>query len=744
MSEELTGYISHIIYRKPENNYTVFEFANGPDDIVCTGFLHGVDEGEDLIIRGEYVNHQVYGEQFRVDSYETKAPDDEESMIRYLGSGAIKGVGPSLAKKIVDRFKDDTFRIFEEEPERLSEIKGISEKKARDIAVLFMEKREMRRVLIYLQQYGITNNMALKIYKRYDLETYRIISQNPYRLVEDIEGIGFKTADSIAARTGIRKNSEQRIRSGIVYTLNRGIQDGNVYLPKDELIKNCAAILEVDEDEIWTHVMNLSMDKKLVIRSWDDTTAVYIGRYYYMELMAARKLRDLDITCFEDGSGVERRLSRIEKDLKIELETIQREAVKKAVMNGLTVITGGPGTGKTTIIKAIIRYFEDEDMSIVLAAPTGRAAKRMSEVTGYEAGTIQRLLHLRPASESGNDNSGYYYEKNEDDPIEADVVIIDEMSMVDIALFTALLKATLPGTRLIMVGDSDQLPSVGPGSVLKDLIDSGCFECVRLNRIFRQEEQSDIVINAHRINAGLDIKLDNKSKDFFFLERDDINPILKNIVLLIRDKLPGFLGEDSLDIQVLTPMRKGMLGVESLNPILQKYLNPPDENKKEKEYGDTVFREGDKVMQIKNDYQLTWVIRSKYGIEIDKGEGIFNGDTGTIVSIEDRFERLSVEYDGGRMVEYGFGNLDELELAYAITIHKSQGSQYPAIIMPVLNGPKLLFNRNLLYTGVTRASKCVVMIGSRKQIEHMIENVDETKRYTGLKERIKEIYSYDP
>ncbi|MCR4924564.1 MAG: ATP-dependent RecD-like DNA helicase [Lachnospiraceae bacterium] len=736
MSSEIKGYVSHIIYKNEDNSYIVFEFAEGPDVLVCTGFLKGIDEGENLILKGEYITHPIYGEQFKVESYEVKDPEDVDSILRYLGSGAIKGIGPSMAKKIVDRFELDTIRIIEEEPERLMEISGIGEKKARDIAEQFNEKRELRRAVLYLQKLGIVGNMALRIYKQYNSQIYSIIRDNPYRLVEDIEGIGFKRADEIASKTGISHNSDFRIRSGIIYTLNQGLSDGHVYIPREELITKAADILDLPCDLIWTQVKNLSMDKKIVIKEQSSVICVYLNRYYYTELMCAKLLHDIDIECEEDEKRVEKKIDLIEKELKLDLEDIQRKAVKTSVMKGITVITGGPGTGKTTIIRALIKLFEDDGLSIILAAPTGRAAKRMSEVTGYEAGTIQRLLHLRPS-----DIGGFYYEKNEDEPIEADVVIIDEMSMVDINLFSALLKALLPGTRLIMVGDTDQLPSVGPGAVLKDIIDSSCFECVRLNKIFRQEKQSDIVINAHLINEGKKIRLDNKSRDFFFMERSDVNIIMKNIVLLLRDKLPGYVDAKPYEIQVLTPMRKGVLGVENLNPILQKYLNPPSKEKEEKEKGDIVFREGDKVMQIKNDYQLTWEIRSRYGIVIDKGDGVFNGDMGIIKKIDNSFEIMTVEYDSSRLVDYQFSQLDELELAYAITVHKSQGSQYPAVIMPILNGPKLLFNRNLLYTGVTRASRCVTMLGSSEKVFDMINNIDENKRYTGLAERIREIYN---
>lgn len=733
--ETLSGYVEHIIYRNTENGYTVMEVAADGEEITCVGILRLIDEGEFIEASGEYVSHQVYGEQFSISRYEIKVPEDSRAIERYLGSGAIKGLGAALAGRIVKKFGDDTFRIIEEEPERLSEIKGISERKAREIAIQAMEKQDIRKAMIFLQQYGITNTLAVKIYDKYGMDTYRIIDENPYQLAEDIQGVGFKIADEIAAKVGIHTDSDYRIRSGILYTLLLATGEGHTFLPKEELLKRAETVLQVSQEYIENQLINLMMDKKVVIKQMDELTAVYAMSYYYLELNCAKMLHDLNITVDEKENDIELKLSRLEEKSDILLEGLQREAVIGAVQNGVFVITGGPGTGKTTTINMIIRYFMAEGMDILLAAPTGRAAKRMTETTGYEARTIHRLLEISGGTEQ---ESALTFERNESNPLEADVIIIDEMSMVDISLFSALLKAISVGTRLIMVGDIDQLPSVGPGAVLKDVIGSEVFSVIMLKKIFRQAGTSDIVVNAHRINQGEKLIMDNKSRDFFFLKRDDANVILKIIVRLVSEKLPKYVDATSYDIQVLTPMRKGLLGIERLNPILQEYLNPPSPKKREREYGEGLFREGDKVMQIRNNYQIEWEILSKYGIPIDKGLGVFNGDMGIITEINHYAETLTVEYDEHRQIVYSFKQLDELELAYAITIHKAQGSEYPAVVIPLLTGPRMLLNRNLLYTGVTRARKCVTLVGSEEMIQMMVENSEEQKRFTSLATRIRE------
>lgn len=731
--EKLAGYVEHIIYRNTDNGYTVLNLVSGEDEITCVGIFSTIAEGENIEATGDYTDHPTYGTQFKVVSFEEKAPEDQEAIERYLGSGAIKGIGLAMAARIVRRFKEDTFRIIEEEPERLAEVKGISERKAMEIASQVNEKRDLRQAMIFLQQFGITMNLAVKIYNKYGQEVYGILKENPYRLADDIEGVGFRTADDIAAKAGIRTDSDFRVRSGILYTLLQASGEGHTFLPQEELTAKTSELLGIDKDIIEKNYMDLSIERKIIMKQSGDQTQIYSASFYYMEANTATMLRELDIAYDVADAEIEQRIHNIEKQTGMQLDEHQVQAVKEAVRNGLLVITGGPGTGKTTTINTIIRYFEMEGMDIFLAAPTGRAAKRMSETTGFEARTIHRMLELNGGMEG---SAGF--ERNETNPLETDLVIIDEMSMVDITLMNSLLKAIAPGTRLILVGDINQLPSVGPGSVLKDIIQSEAFNVVMLTKIFRQASTSDIIVNAHKINRGEEVSLDNKSMDFFFLKRYEADIIINVVLQLVKQKMPKFVDATPYDIQVLTPMRKGLLGVERLNGILQQYLNPPDQSKREKEHGDMVFREGDKVMQTKNNYQLEWEICTKFGLTVDKGMGIFNGDMGIITEINDFAETMTVEFDEGRKVEYSYKLLDELELAYAITIHKSQGSEYPAVVIPLLNGPSMLMNRNLLYTAVTRARKCVTLVGNDTTFNQMIQNTSQQKRYSGLCDRIRE------
>ena len=803
------GFVSHIVYRNEENSYTVFELtltesadgtsagsdsgtrtgsdngnstgsspagsADQPDSselgdvMTCVGYPVSISEGESCVVEGEYTTHPVYGEQLRVRSYRMIAPENAQAMYRYLAAGSIKRIGPAMAARIIKMFGDDTLRVMEEEPEKLARVKGISLNIAREIGAQMEDKKDLRDAMIFLQKYGIGSAHASRIWQTYGMGLYEIMKTNPYRLAEDIRGIGFATADEIARRIGIRADSEYRIRSGLLYNLFMASGEGHSFLPRDILLKRTGELLRLPPDEVLLQMENLAIEGRLKIR-WrgeDRSEAeVYLTGVYRREQEIARMLLDLDARLrgsSKDKAGLrkmEDRISALEKEEKITLDPLQRKAVLEAASNAVLLISGGPGTGKTTTINTIIRFFKGEKLEVVLAAPTGRAARRMSEATGYPAMTIHRLLGVRSPEDSDPGEGGFpdagreysaggsagekqggfsYFERGKDNPIKADVVIIDEMSMVDMNLFHALLMAVPAGARLVMVGDVNQLPSVGPGCVLQDLIESGSFHTIMLRHIFRQASESDIVMNAHRILEGTSLPMDNKSRDFFFLERDQVPVIYKHTVQLIRQMLPGYVGCRPEDIQVLTPMRRGNLGVARLNEVLQSVLNPPAAGKREHEDHDTVFREGDKVMQTRNNYSIEWEIRGNFGMPVEQGTGIFNGDFGRIMEIDPGRKVMTVCFDDARMVEYQFSDLEDLDLAYAITVHKSQGSEYPAVILPLLSGPSGLFNRNLLYTAVTRARKCVVMLGSRGAVDRMIANTQRTHRYTGLRERILEM-----
>ena len=742
MNESVTGYIDHVIFRNEENGYTVMilKGVDGEEELTCVGTFPVLTMGASVELTGSYIQHPVYGKQFQVSVLTEKMPEDAMAMERYLGSGAIKGIGAALAARIVRRFGKDTLHIVEEEPERLAEVKGISEKKAREIAMQVAEKADMRKAMMFLQKYGISLNLGARIYQKYGETVYSVLQENPYRLADDISGIGFKIADEIAYRIGIHTDSDYRIRSGMMYTLLQASRDGHVYLPKEELFQKSSELLGVDSSYMEKHLMDLSVDRKLIQKEKNGEILVYPTLYYYLELNTARILKELDILYPEEPEMMNKQILQIEKETETVLDEMQKKAVTEAACHGLFILTGGPGTGKTTTINAIIRYFEGQGAEIRLAAPTGRAAKRMTEATGYEAQTIHRLLELSGMPEDNDQNAqAVHFERNAENPLEADVIIIDEMSMVDIQLMHSLLQAVIAGTRLILVGDENQLPSVGPGNVLHDIIQSQAFPVIELTKIFRQASESDIVVNAHKINRGEQILLNNKSRDFFFLKRYDADIIIRVVIALIQEKLPRYVEAKPFDIQVLTPMRKGLLGVERLNQILQRYLNPPDAAKKERESMHGLLREGDKVMQIRNNYQMEWEIRGRYGIPIEKGIGIFNGDTGILRTINEFAETAEVEFEDGRWAEYSFKQLEELELAYAITIHKSQGSEYPAVVIPILSGPKMLLNRNLLYTAVTRARKCVTVVGSEETLREMIRNEKQQQRYSSLDQRICEM-----
>ena len=752
--EELKGYVERIIYTNPDNGHTIMEVSLSSEEVkrlrdsndgyedeiydlmTCVGILNLINPGTYVVFRGDFVVHPNYGVQFKAVSYEESEPEDLDSIERYLGSGAIKGIGAALAGRIVKKFKNDTFRIIEEEPERLAEVKGISSRMAMEIADQVVEKKEMRRAMLYLQELGIGMNLAVKIYKKYGDALYQTMETNPYRLADDIEGVGFKIADEIAGKMGMAKDSPDRIKSGILYTLQQAVAGGHVFLPKDMLLERSGNILGTEIEEGEELLMDMIIAGKIMVKPIDGESVVYPRALYNTESMVANKLVRLNNRYEIDEEYFEHRLSVIEHKEELELDKLQRRAVKEAVTNGLLVITGGPGTGKTTTINTIIKYFEDCGMEILLAAPTGRAAKRMTEATGYEAQTIHRLLELSGliSEESGNAAFG----RNEDNPLEADVIIIDEMSMVDIFLMSSLLRAVAEGTRLILVGDANQLPSVGPGAVLRDIIMSKEFAVVELTRIFRQEEVGDIVNNAHKINAGERVEIGAGSKDFPFIKRGDSNSIINAMITLVSQKLPAYTNCKVDEVQVLTPTRKGNLGVEHLNVVLQQYLNPKSDRKVEKEIGGVIYREGDKVMQIKNNYNLSWEVRGYNGIPVDTGLGVFNGDMGIIDNINLFLNELTVRFEENKYVCYSFKEVDELEHAYAVTVHKSQGSEYPAVVFPLFDGPRMLMNRNILYTAVTRARKCICVVGDENSFYDMIANESEQRRYTSLAMRIRE------
>ncbi|MBE5938055.1 MAG: ATP-dependent RecD-like DNA helicase [Lachnospiraceae bacterium] len=738
MEEAHVGYVEKIKFRNEENGYTVFDLAKKDDDgMTCTGICPQINVGEKVEIKGSWVVHRVHGPQLSVSAITVMPPDDTEAAFRYLASGAIKGIGEVMAKRIVDKFGEDTFRIMEEEPERLADIKGISMKMAMKISAQFDEKKEMRQAMMFLQQYGISNELAVKIYQQYREDMYNVIRNNPYRLADDIKGVGFKIADEIGRRVGIDRESEFRKRSAISYALAQSVGMGNVYMPENELISFVQNLLGIGEIDLTHELDDLVMDKVVIRKMLDEQVIYYSSYMYYMELNCSRMLLDLNCEFRMSEERIKQTIKRIERNKDIDLADRQKQAVGEALCHGVLVVTGGPGTGKTTTIDAIISAFEEEGMDIMLAAPTGRAAKRMTETTGYPAQTIHRLLELSGSVE--DDENVMAFERNELYPLETDVIIIDEMSMVDLPLLNALLKAIVVGTRLVMVGDVNQLPSVGPGNVLRDIINSECFTVVMLNEVFRQARDSDIIMNAHKINAGEHISLDNKSRDFFMLERNESSVIINVILQLIIKNLPGYVDAGMLDIQVLSPMRKGELGVENLNIQLQKYINPPSPAKPEILFRETVFREGDKVMQIKNNYQTPWERRGYHGVLIEEGTGVFNGDSGIIRRVDPEINEITVEFEDNKYVVYQYGSLEELELAYAITVHKSQGSEYPAVIIPLLTGSSLLLHRNLLYTAVTRAKKCVTIVGMKDTVNYMIENERELRRYSTFDIKIKEM-----
>ena len=732
------GYIEKIIYRNENNGYTVLSVESDDDEYVLVGTFNYIAEGEFIKANGNMKLHPSYGEQLFVDEYEIVEPRELDSIQKYLASSAIKGVGEALAKRIVKKFKMDTLRVMEEEPEKLAEVKGVSAKLAKSISEQIQEKKSMRDAMIFLQKFGISMKLAAKIYMEYGSKIYTIIETNPYKLADDIDGIGFKIADDIAKKVGITADSKFRAIAGVEYLLSNAMLSGHLYLPDRVLEEEFLNLFGENIFDFNSLLSEMQMEKRIVVKRSEETN-VYLSGSYYTELAVAKMLIDINIKAKYDISKIEDKIRKIEDKEGIILDDLQRQAVIESINSGLIIITGGPGTGKTTTINTIIKYFESEGESISLAAPTGRAAKRMSEATSYEAKTIHRLLEITPNISENSNSIGTHFERNEDNPLEADVLIIDEVSMVDIFLMNALLKAVAIGTRLILVGDINQLPSVGPGTVLKDLIESNCFNVVRLNKIYRQSVRSDIVVNAHKIMTNEDIDLSKKSNDFIFIKQNNPEHVMDSVITLMRDKLPGYVNSTINELQVMTPMRKGPLGVEVLNSFLQNKLNPTSKQKNEKEYDATVFREGDKVMQIKNNYQKEWYIYNEKHFPVDKGLGVYNGDIGVIKEIDMFSESFTICFDDGKVSKYEFSEFNEIELAYAITVHKSQGSEYPAVIIPIYKGPAMLMNRNLIYTAITRAKRCVVLVGVPEAFYTMIQNTKEMARYTGLKSRILEL-----
>ncbi|MCI6697920.1 MAG: AAA family ATPase [Lachnospiraceae bacterium] len=845
----IKGFVEHITYRSEETGYTVLTLCADGEEVTAVGVLPEIGEGETIQCEGTFQVHATYGRQFRIREFSLSVPEDEASMERYLSSGLIKGIGKALAHRIVKRFGAETFDIIEKEPDRLAEVNGISEKKAREIYLQVCEKKDQRDGVLFLSRYGISNTLALRIWKAYGSEVYRIIRENPYRLADELRGVGFHMADEIARKAGMAVDSRFRVGSGILYTLQLAAGEGSLYLPKAVLLRRASSLLsmpipsqlpetsvqhglpsafiqpgisqasvhpglpqvsmqsalleediqpgavcqpvtnsaeaagqfafrdveaagtagekeedvrdpdslsdedffaglyperapgreEIREEEEHLELLedclrNLSADRKVIIKKEEGEERIFEPRAYYTELRTAKMLHDLNITYKGTEADSRRRALAAARKTKTELDERQLEAVIRADSCGVLILTGGPGTGKTTTINTMIAMFEAEGLKIALAAPTGRAAKRMTEATGHDASTVHRLLEVSGDPEKGTVAFG----KNDEEPLEQDVVIIDEMSMVDIYLMASLLKAVPVGTHLVLVGDASQLPSVGPGSVLRDMIHSKILPTVTLTTVFRQAQESDIVMNAHRINKGEHPVIDNKSRDFFFLKRQRAEDIIGQAIHLVRDSLPKYVQADTADIQVMTPMKKGLVGTIRLNAVMQQALNPAGPRKREWARGDVVFREGDRIMQVRNNYQKEWTIRGRYGAVIDTGAGIYNGDMGVIRAIDPLTDLMTVEFDEHRCVDYEKSELDQLELSYAVTIHKAQGSEYPAVIIPMLRGPRMLMNRNLIYTAITRARKCVVLIGDPAVLDDMIDNTMQEKRYTTLALRLQE------
>lgn len=741
----LKGSVDSFKYVNDTNHFGIFlletpEVEDGY--IAVTGNVFGISEGDYIEVTGIEIEHPIYGNQIKMTSFRAVQPTDSETLIKYLASGALKGVGPKLAVRIFEKFGEDTLRILEDEPERLAEVNGISDNKARLIAIEYQEKKSIRDAMVFLQKYNISNNLAAKIYERYEDNIYKILKEHPYKIADDIYGVGFKTADEIARQSGIANDSRERIESGIKYVLTMGMEEGHTYLPKDSLIEKATGMLGVDSEKVEDAITGLLLANKLKIK---DKNKMFLKYVYNEEQYAAGKLRDLKAAFTEVEEIKEERemfledLAKIESKYEFELDDSQKSAIEKGINNGIFLLTGGPGTGKTTIIKTLIEFFYYAGKNVILAAPTGRAAKRMQEATGFEAKTLHRLLEASAISDNSDKPR---FQRNEENQLEAEVYIVDEMSMVDVFLFAALLKAIPVGSRVILVGDMNQLPSVGPGNIFKDLIECGYFATSVLEKIHRQSENSRIIVNAHMVNRGEVPTIDNNAEgtDFFFLERNDKKQIYRDVIELVQNRIPNRYKVTAKDIQVLSPSRKGEIGVESMNRVLQKYLNPEEKGKAEINRGDTLFRVGDKVMQTKNNYDIPWVARGKNGIVVEDGTGIYNGDMGVVKSVNTFEKTVTVVFDDFREITYTRDAMEELELAYVTTIHKAQGSEYPAVIITLLDTPHQLLNRNLLYTGITRANRCVMILGSFDKLKEMAKNDSERRRYTGFRDRLNDMF----
>lgn len=731
--EEIKGTICSIRYTNPKNGYTVCNIKTENNaQVTLVGIMPMLTEGENIVATGEYVSHPDYGRQFKVEQCERNIPSREEEIIQYLSGGFIKGLGKATAKNIVERFKDKTIEIFQFEPIRLAEVKGITPEKALLFGQAFLEHENMRNIIMFMQKYGVSSDVAAKIWNKFGNYAENEVKQNPYRLTEPDIGLDFSVCDRIALSQGFDPNSLERLKSALLYVLSAETAKGHTYLPKKQLNRLGARLARVPDELLDNAFDALLLDNMIFVeKQYPDR--VYSEDMIKAERYIARKLTGLNGKRDDYWAKECDTLIRdYEKEYGVCLDSIQKEAIKCALTNRVCIITGGPGTGKTTIIRILIEIFNSKGLSVVLAAPTGRAAKRISETSGYEARTIHRLLEV---GYSIQDNEKPYFMRNEDNPLPADVMIIDEASMIDIVMMEALMKAFPWEGGLILVGDSDQLPSVGPGKVLSDIIESGVFPVVRLKTIFRQTEESNIITNAHLINQGNMPNLNEEEGDFFFIPRLSGNDVINCIIDLCTNHIPERFGIDPKDIQVISPMRKGDTGVQNLNCVLQQVLNPEREDKPQKMFGNTMFRLGDRVMQIRNDYTLPWTQMDKDG-SMSEGLGVYNGDMGIIIDIDLKAELVTVRFDDNRICEYRFDRLDSLEHAFAATVHKSQGTEFPAVIIPLLGVPKSLACRNLLYTAVTRARKLVVLVGNPAIMEEMIKNTNERERYSGLKERL--------